>query len=193
MKILILFSLLLSSCGNHFQTPEIEITTKNNSEREQKVAALLAEVLAEYDLSKWAFTHKVIIEQKAIPHSHPVLTLSTRSTDKIDLMSVYLHEQIHWYVDKYPEAEKNAINTFKAKYKDVPYKNKAGARSEYSTYLHLIVCYLEYQSMIALIGRQKAKQLMWNQTHYTWIYNKVVEEEAYIGQIVQANGFDLLD
>jgi len=175
------------------KTPEIEITTKNDTEREKSTAVLLKEVLSEYDLSKWIFTNKVIIEQGVIPHSHPVLTLNTRSTDKKEILDVFVHEQLHWYVNKYPESEKNAIAEFRKRYKEVPYKNRAGARDEHSTYLHLIVCYLEYKSMISLIGKEDAKQLMWNQNHYTWIYNKVIEDETFIGKVLKKNGFDLLE
>jgi len=35
-------------------------------------------ILASYDLSRYTFTYQVIIDEKAIPHSHPVLTLHTR-------------------------------------------------------------------------------------------------------------------
>lgn len=35
-------------------------------------------ILASYDLRRYTFTYQVIIDEKAIPHSHPVLTLHTR-------------------------------------------------------------------------------------------------------------------
>lgn len=192
MKVLTCLILVICSGFLMAQTPEIEIKTQNNTAREQSTLVLVKEVLAEYDLEKWIFTHHVVIEQGTIPHSHPVLTLNTRSTNKVDILATFIHEQLHWYVDKFPESEKKAIAAFKKRYPEVPYQNRAGARDEYSTYLHLIVCYLEYQSMISLIGKEKAKQLMWNQNHYTWIYNKVIEDEVFIAKVVLDNGFDLL-
>lgn len=188
----ILFILMTGYSCVYGQTPEIEITTRNNSENENKIKVLLKEVFAEYDLSKWTFTRKIVIEQRVIPHSHPVLTLNTRSRDKIDILTTFIHEQLHWYVEEYPEAEKKAIETFKKKYKNVPFQNRAGAKDEYSTYLHLIVCYLEYRSMAELIGEEQAKQLMWNQNHYTWVYNKVIDDIDYIGNVLKKNGFDLI-
>jgi hypothetical protein len=192
MKKYLFLLLVVGHSGLSAQTPQVEITTKNNSDREKATAGLLEEVLSEYDLSPWIFTRQVVIEQMAIPHSHPVLTLNTRSSDKADILDTFVHEQLHWYVEKYPEAEKKAIAEFRKRYKDVPYQNAAGARDEYSTYLHLIVCYLEYRSMATLIGEEEAKQLMWNQTHYTWIYNKVIEDTAYLSKVLRKNGFDLV-
>ncbi|MEQ8530620.1 MAG: hypothetical protein RIB86_02130 [Imperialibacter sp.] len=192
MKKCLLFMFVLWHCGLLAQTPHVEITTKNDSDREKATAGLLREVLSEYDLSQWVFTRQVVIEQMAIPHSHPVLTLNTRSSDKTDILDTFVHEQLHWYVEKKPDAEKAAIEEFKKRYKEVPYQNAAGARDEYSTYLHLIVCYLEYRSMAMLIGENEAKQLMWNQTHYTWIYNKVIEDTAYLSKVLRKNGFDLV-
>ncbi|MEQ9097633.1 MAG: hypothetical protein RIF36_15780 [Imperialibacter sp.] len=192
MKKYLFLLLVVGYSGLSAQTPHVEITTKNDSDREKATARLLQEVLSDYDLSQWVFTRQVVIEQMAIPHSHPVLTLNTRSSDKTDILDTFVHEQLHWYVDKKPDAEKAAIDAFKKKYKEVPYQNAAGARDEYSTYLHLIVCYLEYRSMAMLIGENDAKQLMWNQTHYTWIYNKVIEDTAYLSKVLRKNGFDLV-
>lgn len=185
--------IIILSCQFHLyaQTSKVEISTKNNSDREKGIVELLNELLVEYDLNKWLFTNKVIIEQGAIPHSHPVLTLSTKSTDKREILTTFIHEQLHWYVEKYPESEKKVIAQFKERYKNVPYQNRAGAKDEYSTYLHLIVCYLEYKSMASLIGETEAKQLMWNMTHYTWVYNKIIEDTEFIGGLLKENGFDM--
>ncbi len=195
MRNLIVLLLATLSFSVLAQSPKVEIDTKNNSDREKAVIPLLEELLEEYDLSKWIFTKKVRIEERVIPHSHPILTLNTRygREDKVQLLSTFIHEQLHWYVDDNTDWEKKAIAEFKTKYKDVPYKNVAGARDEYSTYLHLIVCYLEYRSMASLIGEKDAKQLMWNQTHYTWIYNKVIDDMAYIGKVLKKNKLNLVD
>jgi hypothetical protein len=174
------------------QTPEIEITTKNNTEREKATAELLKKTLAEYDLSKWIFTNKIIIEEKVIPHSHPVLTLNTSSRDKKDILTSLIHEQLHWYLDKYPDRIDKAVAEFKKRYKNVPYQNRAGAKDEYSTYMHLINCYLEFRIMATLIGDEEARQLMWNQSFYTWVYNKIIEEQDFVGKVVSDAGFDLI-
>jgi hypothetical protein len=49
----------------------------------------------------WIFTHDIRIETRVIPHSHPILTLNTRSLDDDDrLLSTFVHEQLHWGVQK---------------------------------------------------------------------------------------------
>jgi hypothetical protein len=192
MKKILPALLLLVAFNLSGQTPGIEVTTKNNSEKEKKTAALLKEVLSEYDLSKWVFTNKVIIEERVIPHSHPVLTLSTGVTDKKELAASFIHEQLHWYIEKNPAKLDKAVAEFRKRYKNVPYRNRAGAQDEFSTYMHLVNCYLEYRSMAGLIGEEEAKQMMWNTPYYTWVYNKIVEEKDIVGKIVEDAGFDLL-
>lgn len=174
------------------QTPNIEINTRNNTERENATAVLLKQTLATYDLGKWVFTNKIIIEERVIPHSHPVLTLNTATTDKKELAATFIHEQLHWYLEKYPDRVAKAIAEFKKLYKEVPYRNRAGAMDEYSTYMHLVNCYLEYRSMAILIGEEEAKQMMWNRSYYTWVYNKVIEDREVIGKVVADAGFDLV-
>jgi hypothetical protein len=63
----------------------------------------------------------------------------------------------------------------------------AGARDEYSTYLHLLVCYLEQQAILRILGELKAKQVMdfWATDHYTWVYQTVISRSRDIGQIVR--------
>lgn len=191
-RIPILFLLIVCAYASVAQTPSVEITTRNDSDREKSTAAALTRVVGKYDLSKWIFTNKVIIEQRVIPHSHPVLTLNTQDPDDTTLMSSFIHEQLHWYIDKYPGKVKKAVDEFRKRYKDVPYANRAGAQDEYSTYVHLALCYLEYRSMASLVGEDEAKQQMWNKPYYTWVYNKIIEDRDAIGKIVADAGFDLV-
>lgn len=191
MKRVIVVFLLMAVIAVKAQTTGIDISTKNNSDRENATATLLKQALAEYDLSRWVFTNKIIIEERVIPHSHPVLTLSTNYRDKVEIVSGFIHEQLHWYLEKNSEPEKKAIAEFRKRYKNVPYANRAGAKDEYSTYMHLINCWLEYRAMASLIGEEQATQLMWNTPFYTWVYNKIVEEKDIIGKIIRDAGYNL--
>lgn len=111
--------------------------------KEQQTLVFLKALRASHDLQKWKFTYQVHIDKTAIPHSHSILTLRTRhgSKDQKDmLLSTYLHQQIHWLADE------NIGNTNKAKamlkqaIPEIPVGFPKGARDEYFTYLHLIVC-----------------------------------------------------
>ena len=57
-------------------TPSIVIELAHNAPREQLAKQTLEQVLASYDLKKYTFTRKVIIEQGAINHAFPTLTLN---------------------------------------------------------------------------------------------------------------------
>lgn len=188
-------SLLLICCSllTMAQSPEISFTTKNNSEREKAVILRVQEILDKYDLSKWIFTDKIIIEGFAIPHSHPVLTLNTKPQSQDELLSTFLHEQIHWYVDENKAWEQKAIAEFRKRYKNVPFGNREGAKDEYSTYLHLIVCYLEFKSMALLVGEEKAEKVISDTNHYTWIYETIFKDRKAIGKVIAKYNLNLVD
>ena len=193
MRYLLFFAALCCSLCLNVQSTKVNITTKNNSKYEIGVAERMQKLLDKYDLSKWIFTHKVIVEDHVIPHSHPVLTLNTKKQGDNELLSTFIHEQIHWYVDEHSESEKEAIAEFRKKYKNVPVRNGKGARDEYSTYLHLIVCYLEYRSMVELVGQQEAERIMRAMNHYTWIYETVLRDEDYLRRTIKRFNLDLVD
>ena len=193
MRLLFGLILLLSFGNLMAQSPTIEFTTKNGTDREKAVIPRVQKLLDTYDLSRWIFTKKVIIEAFAIPHSHPVLTLNTKPNTEDELLSTFLHEQIHWYEDARPAKVNKAIEEFKTIYPEVPVGRPEGAKSEFSTYLHLIICYLEYQSMIALVGEERAKKVMLDSNHYQWIYDKVVNETETLARVVKKHGLGLLN
>jgi hypothetical protein len=77
------------------------IRTLHGTQAELATKAELEKLLQQYDLSGLAFTHEVVIDERAIPHSHPVLTLHTRHLGNDDqLLSTYVHEQLHWFLNE---------------------------------------------------------------------------------------------
>ena len=165
---------------------KIEISLKNNTPAEAQTRTQLQRLLAAHDLTKWTFTRTVEIDEKAIPHSHPVLTLSTRHIkDDELLLSTYVHEQIHWRLVQMSKETDEAIKELRVMFPKVPAGGQEGARDEGSTYLHLLVVYLEYRADRELMGELKAKQVMdfWSGDHYTWIYKTVLERARDIGAV----------
>lgn len=165
-------------------TSEIEISLKNNSKSEMQTKVELQRLLRQYDLSKWTFTRKIMIEDNVIAHSHPVLTLNTRWIAE-DLLATYVHEQIHWFLSDNRKRTEQGIAELKEIYPKVPVGNPDGARNEYSTYLHLIVNYLEYQAMKELIGEAKTRELLAGKRYYKWIYKTVLNDSARLKEIVE--------
>lgn len=168
---------------------QLEISLKHNDQREQQTKQQLQRLLSAYDVSNWTFTQKVIIESgfNVIPHSHPVLTLSTRHLkDDELLLSTFVHEQLHWYLGVKPKETDEAYKELRSMFPKVPVGFPEGGRDEESTYKHILVCYLEYQAVRGLLGELKAKQVMefWATDHYTWIYKTILEREREIGSLL---------
>lgn len=184
--IFILSIIILLSIASYAQS-KIEITLKNNTQAEQQTKEQLQRLLKAYDLSKWTFTNSIVIDEKSIPHSHPVLTLHTRHLkDDELLLSTYIHEQYHWYIGHKDNETNEAIKELRVLFPKVPIAPREGAGDEESTYLHLVVCYLEYHAVRELLGELRAKQVMdfWATDHYTWIYKTVLERPRDIGTIL---------
>ena len=187
---LIPFLLLGQPVAAQTANKPLEITLKHNDQREQQTKQQLQRLLSAYDVSDWIFTQKIIIESgfNVIPHSHPVLTLSTRHLkDDELLLSTFVHEQLHWFLVQNPKETEEAYKELRSLFPKVPVGFPEGARNEELTYKHIIVCYLEYQAVKALFGELKAKQVMgfWATDHYTWIYKTVLEREREIGSLVR--------
>ena len=83
------------------EKPALAITLKNDSAREVETKVQLEKLLEQHDLSRWIFTREIVIDEKTgIPHSHPVLTLSTNySGQDARFLSAFVHEQLHWFLN----------------------------------------------------------------------------------------------
>ncbi|WP_417457036.1 hypothetical protein [Kordiimonas sp.] len=173
---------------------ELLITTENNHEREYRTGAVIQEFTESHDVSKWMFTSKLHVDIRAIPHSHPVLTLHTRHLEKPYLLySTFIHEQIHWHLDANHDADMAAradlaklLGPAKVGY---PY----GSPDESATYLHVLVCYLEIDAMKQIFGNKKADELLnyWKTDHYTWVYEQVDTHADAIAEIIDRHGLRL--
>jgi hypothetical protein len=193
MRIVICFlAVILLCCTAAAQSKplQLDITLKHNDRREQQTRAQLERLLSTYDVSGWVFTRKIIIESgfNVIPHSHPVLTLSTRHLkDDELLLSTFVHEQLHWYLEEKPKETEAAYRELRSVFPKVPVGYPDGGGGEESTYKHIPVCYLEYQAVKELLGELKARQVIefWATDHYRWIYRTVLEREREIGALMR--------
>ncbi len=188
MKRIILLTLIALFASNSlYAQSNISIALKSGGKEEQQTKDQLQRILQTYDVARWVFTRSVLIDEKAIPHSHPVLTLSTRHLkDDELLLSTFLHEQIHWFLSQNHNKTEEAKRELRVMFPRAPVSFPEGASNEESTYLHLIVIYLEYRAVRETLGELKARQVMefWAADHYTWIYKTVLERPRDIGNIV---------
>lgn len=172
--------------------PGVEIRLAHDSEAEAEAAHELRGLLHDYDLDPWILTRKVLIDERQIPHSDPVLTLNaSHNSDETGLLSAFLHEELHW-LEKEPwlDSFQAAMREFETIYPEVPSSSEGGARDDESTYRHLLVCDMEYQAMTTLVGQEKARETLAGITHYEWIYDKVLNDPR-VRQVALRHGFDV--
>lgn len=166
---------------------EFDIRTAHDTAAERTAVADLQATIAGHDLAPWTFTPEVVVEENAMPHSHPVLTLGTRNGGVFQLASL-LHEQIHWFcVARYPDVERLYHDELFSRYPRVPNERPDGASDTESTYLHLIVCWLELDALTRLIDREAAERVAAGAMRaglYRWIYQTVIDDREPLGRLL---------
>ncbi|HEV2805738.1 MAG TPA: hypothetical protein VGW57_12500 [Chthoniobacterales bacterium] len=173
--------------------PAVEIKLAHNTPGEARTCDQLNRLLQQYPLAPWYFTKTIHIDEKAIPHSHPVLTLHTRHLKDDDLLlSSFVHEQIHWFLEDHHDDTKAAEDELRTLFPKLPVGFPDGALDEESDYLHLLVNFLEWRSDRQLLGDLRARQIMefWARDHYRVLYQTVLEHASEIGAIVAKHHLD---
>jgi hypothetical protein len=172
----------------------LKISLAHNSVTERETRDQLDRLLHKYDLSKWIYTEEIVIDDDAIPHSDPVLTLHTRHLKDDDLLlSTFVHEQMHRFLARRPQEDFDQAKTdLRRLFPEIPVGFPQGSSSNEGNYEHLLVVWLEYRADRELVGELRARQVMefWAADHYTWIYQKMLDREvmAKISAIIQAHG-----
>ena len=188
LAVLLLASLASAPAAVAEEEPALTIILKNDSDAERETKAQLETMLEQRALSRWIFTQEIVIDEKTgIPHSHPVLTLNTNYTDEAQLLSVFVHEQLHWFALAHEEDRDRAIAELEALFPDLPTQPPDGSRGRFSSYQHVIVCYLEYAALKELVGEEKARAVItfWAGHHYRGIYRLVLDQTDEIRAVVE--------
>lgn len=188
----VLLLLLMMAPATLFAAPPITIQLAHMSMAEFLERAELMQLLKKYDLIKFTFTDRVIINEYAVNHSFPVITLNVvwRSSPDALLLS-YIHEQLHWYLRAHNAQRLDAIRQLRRLYPNAPVAYPKGGGTAVSTYGHLVVCYLEMQAGRQLIGEKRTKAVIEEIPWYTWIWKTVVKDEATVGGIVTAEHLEI--
>ncbi len=171
-------------------TPALEIQLARSDDAEQQAREQLLRLVAQYDVTPWLFTRAIRIEAGATPHSHPVLTLNTRhAEDDALLLSTFLHEELHWWLDRQGRDTAAAVADLRKRFPEVPVGAPEAADTVRSTYELLLVGWLEYDADRTLLGAPEARRVLkfWSGDHDRWIYRTVLEREHDIGIIVRAH------
>ena len=172
------------------QDAGLRIKLAHDSERERQTAAQLERLLQAYDVSRWTFTRDIVIDETEIPHSHPVLTLHARHLKDDDLLlSTFVHEQNHRFLDEHPAERAAAVRELRRLYPRIPIGYPEGSDSAEVNYDHLIIIYNEYRADQRLMGELRARAVMQflASDHYRWLYREVLRDAEKVGAVVKAH------
>ena len=170
----------------------VAITAVSDRPDERAIAGRVRQVIGKHRLEPWLFTRTIRIDGTApIPVSHPVLTLNTDYRSDDEILASLIHEQFHWLVLQDQRALGAAVREVTALYPDAPAGPPLGARNLDSTYLHLLVCSLEYEGLERKIGRRKAEAVLSRMGHYTWIYRTVLRDRDVLRALLARHGLSL--
>jgi hypothetical protein len=172
----------------------VEIRTAHGSEAEVKTGRQLLALLGRHDVSPWLVTRSVVIDEDAVSHSHPVLTLSTRHVrDDNLLLASFVHEQLHWFLLAREQQALAALRDLEKLFPDVPVGHPEGANSRSSTYVHLLIGWLEWEALTRLVGTDEANRVIvfWAGDHYRWVYRTVLTERSRLREIVISHGLQV--
>lgn len=193
MKILTLFLMIyLFGCTSKPVArvnagPQIMITEINPNKWTALTRQNIEHLIKVYHISPLFFTKNIQIQSRVIPHSHPVLTLNTRYAEQPHkLLSVLLHEQLHWWAEQRKIDVAKAMVDLKLLFPTLP--SDGVAKDSHSTYLHMVVCFLEFESLVFYLGKIKAneivRELIGQDKVYPWIYTQVLNRYREINRIV---------
>jgi hypothetical protein len=169
-----------------------DIRTQHHTVREMQVKTELEEILRRNDVSKYTFTRTVTIEERAMNHAFPDLTLNVHFLGSDDeLLSSFLHEQLHWHLRDHRRQMERALMELQRLYPRVPVGLPESADTVESTYGHLVDCYLEIQADRQILGPERTDRVIRNKPWYTWIYKTVTRDEKTIAGIVNENHLEI--
>jgi len=159
----------------------------------QRIQALLEALRRRHDLTRYEYTRVVRIVPGGDTFAHPILTLGNRFAGSEDqLLSTYLHEQMHWYLWLLGTPQVDPIAPFYdelvRRYPQAPTSLPDGARNYEATYVHLVVNWLEIAALSEFIGRERAETLARAQTSYRWIYRTVLADWDALEALYRQHG-----
>lgn len=170
---------------------QLAIATAGSTDDEVATKTQLERLASQYDLSPLLFTRAIRIDAKAIPHSHPILTLHTRHLRDDDLLlSTFVHEQFHWYLAARMPQTRRAIDKLRVKFADLPLGYPRGSEDQEGNQIHLIVNFMEWNANKQLLGELRARAIMefWAQDHYRDVYRAVLNNSPFIASTLRSEG-----
>jgi hypothetical protein len=188
MKKVLVAILLLQTVGLA-KTPKLNITLQHNSPAEQKRKEQIEGLADKYDLAKYTITRDIVVDQKAMNHSAPILTQNLRFLDNDDrALSAYVHEQAHWVLmERHRGEAREMLPELIRMYPNIEIAPPYGDGNQGTSYIHLVVLMLEWQALEDLIGTDRARAVMEfkRQDHYKALYATVMENRPQMEKFLK--------
>jgi hypothetical protein len=156
--------------------------------RAEKIIECIKRLREHHDIRRFEYTKHLRVAPTEIPHSHPILTLNTQLYNPEEILCEYLHEQMHWYEDILGCAREGSslIIELRHRYPQAPIKFPEGANDEYSTYLHLLVNWLEIEAASQFMPWERAQEIARKKHYYRWIYRTVLSDWRSLEELFRA-------
>jgi hypothetical protein len=164
----------------------IDVRTAHDSDRERQGSDALRAALGGYDLRRYLLTDVVTVNEEIRGgFSHP-LTLSPGVLLRVPhaALSTFLHEQMHWIQGPGLDAATTEVS---GRWPDPP-PPPAGGHSTESSWLHIIVCSLEYVSLAEVVGEADAVTVLSDQVHYSWMYEQILADPDWARGLLSRHG-----
>ena len=165
---------------------ELDIELVQDTERARWAASILKRYHHDTDLDRLLRTRLIRIDdQLRGGHSHPVLTLGLGFADCDErLLSLLLHEQMHWHLCDCEPQLNAAMECFKRLWPD---PEGGAAANLYSTYLHMAVNWLEVTALADILGPDKAIDIFVGHPYYRSINSHVLSNRVSLQEIMADN------
>ena len=166
---------------------DINFILQHGSSAEQATVDTLISLISKYDLSRWAYTKTVMVNDRGQPRARPVLSLNTRYRRQEELLlAKYLNAQMRWLLSFDPVATQAAVGELRTTYPDIPVDVPTNG------YVSMLAGYLEYQALTELLGHEAAFRALahWTLGDDAWVYNVVLADTQSLGQIVTRHGLN---
>jgi hypothetical protein len=197
--------LLLLLCAGSVtaETPKLNIKLVHDSPLEHRAQEQLLRLAAQYDLKKYTLTRDINIEQGAVAHSSPVLTMNARFLPRPDagpeqqqtaedlMLSQYIHEQAHWVLmERHRRDLRDLYGDLKHLFPNLPTAVPEGDGTEQGSYIHIVVIALEWSGTEELVGTERARKVIdWKKDdHYKAIYRAVIDNREKVDAIMKRYG-----
>jgi hypothetical protein len=164
----------------------VDVRSLNGTEEEEAGVQALRAVLGEYDLRRWMCTDLVLVNERIKGGvSHPLMICPELLTRRPQCaLTTFMHEEMHWIQGPGLDAATTEVS----KRWPGPPPPPAGGRDAESTWLHLIVCTLEYQSLAELLGAAAAQAELRQHNGYAWIYDQIFAEPEWFAGLLTRHG-----